>query len=290
VIDLHTHIWDVDAHLSDSFRHAIGESFRATASGVLMEGGVLRCPPAGPDLHWEACQRAERTVVVAFDMPNAGAVVPNQYVADYVATHPDRLVGFASVDPQRPDALEILRWSHETLGLRGLKLSSTYAGFHPHDPRAYALYRYCERHGLPILVHQGATIVREAPLAFADPVLLEQVAYDFPNLVIIVAHVGFPWASSCVVLMRKQPNVFADLSALCYRPWQLYDTLVKAMEGKVTDKLFFGTDWPFTTIDQTIDGLRHVTRMAQGTHFPVIPDALVDDIIERDPFPQIGLA
>jgi len=61
------------------------------------------------------------------------------------------------------------------------------------------------------------------------------------------------------------------------------------MEGKVTDKLFFGTDWPFTTIDQTIDGLRHVTRMAHGTGFPVIPEALVDDIIERDPFPAIGL-
>jgi uncharacterized protein len=287
VIDLHTHVWDVDTHLSPSFRRAIGESMRATPSGAV---GAGACPPADPERHWEACRGAERTVVVAFDMGHVGAVVPNEYVARYVASHPDRLVGFASVDPARPDALELLRYAHETLGLRGLKLSSTYGGFHPHDHRAYPIYRYCQDHGLPIIVHQGATIVREAPLAFANPMLLERVAYDFPGLVIVVAHVGFPWAGDCVVLMRKQPNVFADLSALCYRPWQLYDTLLKALEGRVTDKLFFGTDWPFTTIEQSVEGLRSVARMGVGTGFPTVPTALVDDILQRDPFPSIGLS
>jgi uncharacterized protein len=290
MIDLHTHVWDVDAHLTEGFRRVIGESFRATPTGVSTDGDRVLCPPADPDRHWRACQQAEKTVVVAFDMGHAGAVVPNEYVASYVQRHPDRLIGFASVDPRRPDALELLRYAHGTLALRGVKLSSTYQGFHPHDPRAYALYGYCERHGLPILVHQGATIVREAPLALANPVLLEQVAYDFPDLVIIVAHVGFPWASDCVVLMRKQPNVFADISALCYRPWQLYDTLVKAMEGRVTDKLFFGTDWPFTTIDQTVEGLRRVCGMGLGTGFPIVPEALVNDIVQRDPLPAIGLS
>jgi predicted TIM-barrel fold metal-dependent hydrolase len=90
--------------------------------------------------------------------------------------------------------------------------------------------------------------------------------------------------------MRKQANVYADLSALCYRPWQLYNALLMAMEAKVTEKIFFGTDWPFTTIKQTVSALQQLCKMGEGTGFPTIPQPLIDEIIHHNPLPELGLA
>ncbi len=292
MIDLHTHIWDVDKHLSPSFREVMGESFKATPSAV------TQCAPATPELHWQAYQHAvtnletapDKVVVLAFDMGHSGAVVPNEYVADYVKSQPEHLVGFASVDPNREDAVGRLKWAHQQLGLKGLKLSGTYQNVHPHADSVYALYRYCEEHGLPILLHHGATIIPQAPLAYAKPLLLEQVAQDFPNLKIVIAHIGFPWTTDAITVMRKHANVFADVSALCYRPWQLYNALIAAMEATVTDKIFFGTDWPFTTLEQTLTALHQLPAMGEHSHFPRVPPDLIDEIIHKDSLAQLGVS
>jgi predicted TIM-barrel fold metal-dependent hydrolase len=282
IVDIHTHIWDADRHLGDEFKAAIGSAKSVDARAETL--------PADPDLHWEACKGVDKVVVLAFNCPNSSAVVPNQYVADYVRRDPKKLIGFASVDPNDPGALDELKFAHRTLGLRGLKLSSTYQNFHPQDQeKAYPIYRYCEAHGIPILTHQGATIAYRAPLEVANPALMERVAYDFPQLRMIIAHIGHPWTAETLVLIRKQPNVFADLSATYYRPWQLYNALVLAMEYGVTSKILFGTDWPFTTVQGTIDGLRKLCRMAEGTGFPQIPTGVIDEIIYNNPLPRLGL-
>jgi predicted TIM-barrel fold metal-dependent hydrolase len=282
IVDIHTHIWDLDRHLTDEFKAGMG-----AAKSVDARGG---CAPADPESHWEAYKGVDKAVVLAFNCPNAGAVVTSQYVADYVRRDPKRLIGFASVDPNNPEALDELKFAHRTLGLRGLKLSSTYQNFHPQDQaKAYPIYRYCETHGIPILVHQGATIAYRAPLEVANPVLLERVAYDFPRLRLIVAHIGHPWMAETIVLIRKQPNVFADLSATYYRPWQLYNALTLAIEYGVTSKILFGTDWPFTTVQGTIDGLKAICRLPEGTGFPQIPAGLMDEIIYQNPLPKLLL-
>lgn len=283
MIDLHTHIWDVDKHLSASFQTLMGGSFKATPAAT------SQCAPADPARHWQACQAADKTVVLAFDMGHCGAVVPNEYVANYVQQHPERLVGFASVDPNREDALARLAYAHQTLGLKGLKMSGTYQNVHPHDKRVYALYHYCEQHGLPILLHHGATIFPQAPLAYAQPLLLEQVAHDFPALNIIIAHMGFPWTVDAITVMRKHHNVFADISALCYRPWQLYNALLTAIEATVTERLFFGTDWPFTTIEQTLKALEQLPEMGKNCHLPTVPKAFIDELIHKDSLAQLGI-
>lgn len=284
MIDLHTHIWDVNQHLSTSFQELMGGSFKATPAAT------SQCAPADPERHWQACQAADKTVVLAFDMGHCDAVVPNEYVADYVQQHPERLVGFASVDPNRDDALEHLTHAHQHLGLKGLKMSATYQNVHPHDPRVYVLYEYCQTHGLPILLHHGATIFPQAPLAYAQPLLLEQVAYDFPNLNIIIAHIGFPWTVDAITVMRKHHNVFADISALAYRPWQLYNALLTAIEATVSDRIFFGTDWPFTTINQTLGVLEQLPEMGKNCGFPTVPKSLLDEMIHKDSLTQLGIS
>ena len=112
--------------------------------------------------------------------------------------------------------------------------------------------------GLPIMFHQGTTFPRKAPLKYANPVLLEEIALRFPDLKMIIAHLGHPWEAETIVLIRKQPNVFSDISGLFYRPWQFYNSLRLAVEYGVVDKLLFGTDYPVATFEETVEGLHHV--------------------------------
>jgi hypothetical protein len=130
----------------------------------------------------------------------------------------------------------------------------------------------------------------QAPFAYAKPLLLEQVAYDFPALKIIIAHIGFPWTVDAITLMRKHQNVFADISALCYRPWQLYSALLTALEATVTERLFFGTDWPFTTLEQTLKALEQLPDIGKNCHLPTVPKALLDELIHKDSLAQLGIA
>ena len=75
-------------------------------------------------------------------------------------------------------------------------------------------------------------------------------------------------------MTRKQPNVFCEVSALYYRPWQYYNILVTAQEYKITDKIFFGTDYPFTTVEESIEGLRTINRLVEGTGLPRVAEEI----------------
>ena len=161
--------------------------------------------------HWEALSpQVERMVVL--DIAR-GADNQNDAIAAYARAHPEKVVGFMSVDPLHPGAVEEMERAH-ALGLRGLKLGPIYQGFHPLDGRAFAVYAKAAELGLPILIHQGATFPRVAPLKVADPLLLEEVAWAFPQLPIVIAHLGHPWLAETIVLIRKHPSLYADVSAL----------------------------------------------------------------------------
>jgi uncharacterized protein len=132
---------------------------------------------------------------------------------------------------------------------------------------------------MPLLVHQGTTFPRRAPLKWANPVLLEDVAISFPELRIIIAHLGHPWEAETVAVIRKQPNVFADVSALHFRPWRFWQAMVTAMEYGVLGKVLLASDYPSSTITQTIAGLREVNAIVDGTPLPRIPEGAIDAII-----------
>src|ERR1700733_2751201 len=97
---------------------------------------------------------------------------------------------------------------------------------------------------------------------------LDQVAIRFPECKLILAHLGHPYEGECVAVIRKHPNVYADISALYYRPFQLYHSLMLVQEYGVWDKLLFGTDYPFTTVDASLDGVRALNEMLEGTRLP----------------------
>ena len=164
-----------------------------------------------------------------------------------------------------------------------------YAGFRPDDPRLDPLWRYATRHRLPVLLHTGTTFVAQAPLECTLPRHVDAVAIRFPEAKIVMAHLGHPYEGECVATIRKHPNVYADVSALHYRPFQLYQSLMLVQEYGVWDKLLFGTDYPFTTVNASIDGLRRLNDMTRGTGLPRLDERAIEAMIGRDALALLGI-
>jgi len=278
IVDIHTHVGEYPGHIEERF----AEQARAAWPDVKL-GGTLDEHYAG------ALDGVDCCVVLAFNAPAAGFVVPNEYVADYVSRDPERLVGFGAVDPSAPGAIDELERIKHDLGLAGCKLGPIYQDV---DPLGSEFLRVCEaleRLELPMMIHQGTTFARAGSLLQARPILLDEIALRFPELRIVIAHMGHPFFEEAIAVVRRHPHVYADVSALVSRRWLLWNALVQAVEYGVVHKLLFGTDFPFFTARQTMDGLRSVTGAAFGPDLPAIDPDVVEGIIHRDSLALLGV-
>lgn len=270
IIDWHTNLY-LNEHLSEALAHE-------------MTGRTSPTEEADP-ARFEATvgKSAEKFVVLTMYFPRLGWRVPNEYVAEFVARHKGRAVGLAGIDPFEENAIGKLEHAVKELGLRGLKWSPVYGAFDPWCPEAWAVYAKCDELGIPMLWHQSAAFAQAAAHEYGSPTLIDRIARTFPKLKIIVAHVGQPWVDECVVLMRKHPQVFTDLSARFHRKWQLYNALMLAQEYKVTDRILFGSDFPLRTTDEAIEEFRGINDWGEGVTMPRIPEELIGDIINNRP-------
>lgn len=280
ILDVHSHAWSFPQHFNEDF---LRQAKRARA------GMELDLSVRYEDYH-RACREEVKTVVFGGKAKLSGLWVPDQYIADYVAAHPDTLIGFLSVDPTQPGWQSELEEGHKGLGMKGIKLLPMYAGFSPDDSRLDPLWQYATKHRLPVLLHTGTTFVAQAPLDFTLPRLMDRVATRFPDVIAILAHLSHPYEGECVVTIRKHPNLYADISAIHYRPFQFYHSLMLVQEYGVWDKLLFGTDYPFTTVNATLDGLRSMNDMLEGTKLPRLDMAAIERMIYRDSAKILGLA
>ena len=237
----------------------------------------------------EASPEEVRTIVFGGKARLSGLWVEDQYVADYVAANPDSLIGFLSVDPTQKGWEKELYVGHQELGLKGIKLLPMYAGFMPDDSILDPLWSYASEHTLPVLLHTGTTFVSQAPLACTLPRHLDPVAIRYPQVTIILAHLAHPYEAECEAVIRKHPNVYADVSALHYRPFQLYNSLMLVQEYGVWDKVLFGTDYPFTTVNESIAGLRNLNHMLDGTALPRLDESEIEKMISRKTLSILGL-
>lgn len=279
IIDVHSHAWRFPQHFGDDF---VAQARRAKA------GGDVDLTVTYDDYRRQAPDDV-RTIVFGGKARLSGLWVDDQYVANYVAAHPDRLLGFLSVDPTQDGWHKELAHGHEILGLRGIKLLPMYAGFQPDDELLDPLWIYAARHNLPVLLHTGTTFISQAPLEFTLPRHLDRVATRWPEVRIVLAHLGHPYEGECVAVIRKHPHVYADISALHYRPLQLYHSLMLVQEYGVWHKVLFGTDYPFTTVQATIDGLLSLNRLVEGTNLPRLDSQQLEALIYRDSLRLLGL-
>ena len=275
LIDWHSHVW-------------LREHFTTEQAAEMQDKiGAIDAPPIS---HRRAMAGVDRYVIIGIQWgaPH-GPNVPNDFVAQQVAESGGRAIGFASVNPREASAPDEFERAVRRLGLQGLKLSPAYQGFDPRMPEAWRLYELANRWRVPVMFHAGGAYPASASLETANPVLLDPVARAFPDLLIIVAHLGQPWMGETVMLMRKNPNVFADLSARFHRPWQLYNGLVLAMEYGVWDKLLFGSDFPNRSPAEAVQLFRGLNRMVEGTRLPQITDRMIEAVLYERPLSLLDL-
>lgn len=269
IIDCHTHVWDINQHLG---QETISDFIRVWGASV----ESLR---ATPEIHEKAMYKVDKAIVLAFKSLFLNINVPNEYVAKYVNKYPEKLIGFCCIDPNQPDATTELKKCVQDLHLRGLKISPVYQNFDPNSDKAFKLFEIAQELEIPVLIHQATTFIRRAPLSYAYPSLLDNVATNFEDLKIILAHLGHPWEDEAIVLVRKHPNVYADLSAMTSRPFRLYHKLMTCIEYRITEKILFGSDFPFSTPEKTISDLLNLNKIVKKTSLPKIPSNIIKDII-----------
>ena len=227
------------------------------------------------EMIWEydACG-IEKMIVLGWDAETGSHLprVPNELVAEYVSHYPERMIGFASVDPLKgANAVKELEHSVKDLQLQGLKLHPIAQAFYPHDNKYYPLYEKCVELDLPIIFHTGTTawgVGLEGgggvKLDYGRPIYLDSVAADFPRLRIIMAHQAFPWVEEQLAIATHKSNVFIDLSG--WSPRRFEPMLVKYMKKTLPGKFLFGTDYPFLKPDKWLQafnelGLDEETKM-----------------------------
>lgn len=278
LVDWHSHVWTPE-QLGPTWGHELDAKYMHTPSA---SGSV--------EMHAQAMREAgiERSIVIALTSDHLRFDIPNEYVAEYVASNPTQLRGVGSVDPNRPDSAASAEYAFQDLKLRGLKLAPPYQNFHPHSAEAYKVYEVVASHGGFLIFHQGAVTHKNGVLEVASPILLDKVARDFPELPIIIAHVGQPWFTETITLLRKHSNVWADISARCSRPAQLRSILEHAIDYGTESKLLFGSDFPTFSVTEHIAGLRaSVSSGSDEAH--KITDELVDSILYHRPLSLLGM-
>lgn len=276
IVDVHTHVFTSPAAFSAQF---IEEASRAKGQpfDLTTRYADYRATSAG----------CEVAICFGGKARLSGLWVDDRDVVAYVQQDPTRLIGFLSLDPTQPDWEAELEYGHQELGLKGIKLMPMYAGFYPQDAKLDPLWRYAQKHGLPVLLHTGTTFVSQGTIETTLPRHVDAVARRFPETRIIMAHLGHPFEGECVAVLRKHPHVYTDVSALHYRPWQLFHSLMLVHEYGVWHKLLFGTDFPFTNVQASIDGLRSLATVKIDRFS--LPAEQIETLIQRDALPLLGL-
>ena len=170
----------------------------------------------------------------------------NKVYADAVKNHPQRLIAFAGIDPRRNDAARLVEKFLKELGMKGVKFH-TAAGFYPNDRVCYPIYEKALEYGVPILLHTGE-VLKPLHFKYCQPIYVQKVAMDFPDLPIILAHAGGCWYPEAVAICANATNVYLDLSvwqARFLRPLNFYRALRTLLDSVSWQRVLFGSDYPF---------------------------------------------
>jgi hypothetical protein len=207
--------------------------------------------------------RGMAAVVFGVDEVGGGAhhAAGNDEIAELAAKNADVLIPFASVDPARgPKGVATARRLAADGSVRGFKFHPNVQGFFPNDRAAYPLYEVIAEHGLVALFHTGHTGVGAGArggggirLKYSNPMHVDDVAVDFPDMPIILAHPSFPWQDEALSMALHKPQVHIDLSG--WSPKYFPPQLVHYANTLLKDKVLFGSDYPMITPERWLADL-----------------------------------
>jgi predicted TIM-barrel fold metal-dependent hydrolase len=243
-IDVHTHV-QASIHgggfPEDSPEKAVAQVFGSDA--------LLTVPELA------AFYREREMLAVCFmvDSVRWGGPVSNEEILELAADERDALIPFVSIDPHRGE--EGVEWARRLIAehdVRGFKFHPSLQHFFPDDRLAYPLYEAIAEAGLPAVFHTGQTAVGSGQrggggilLKYSNPLHLDEVAADFPDMPIIMAHPSVPWQDEALSIAVHKPQVYIDLSG--WSPKYFPPQLVRYANTLLKDKVLFGTDYPALT-------------------------------------------
>lgn len=280
-LDLHVHVeQDNRGHLSldDELLDASAAYFRSADNRA----------PTVEDI--AARYRAANLAAVVFTVDATTATghpaLSSEELATQTADHADVLIPFGSVDPHRGEvAVEQAQHLVRDFGVRGFKFHPSLQAFAPDDPRFYPLWGAIEKLGVPALFHTGQNGIgaglpggRGIKLRYSNPLLLDDVAADFPRLNVILAHPSVPWQAEAISMATHKANVFIDLSG--WSPKYFPPELVKAAGRMLRHKVLFGSDYPLITPERWIDDFARLE----------LPDEAVPGILKHNAARLLGLS
>jgi len=251
-IDIHTHAEEpCGTHADDGYAE-----FQAGMQKYFRTGRTY--PPEIPETAQYFRERNIGAVIFAVDCERETGFrrYNNEEMAELTAEHDDILIPFGSIDPAKGKAgAREARRLVEHYGIRGFKFHPTMQGFYPNDRSAYVLYEAIAEAGVPALFHTGQTGVGAGmpggmgmKLKYSNPMYLDDVAADFPEMTIILAHPSFPWQEEALSVATHKPNVYIDLSG--WSPKYFPPILVRYANTLLRHKVLFGSDWPAITPDR----------------------------------------
>jgi uncharacterized protein len=251
-IDVHVHVHaDLHGHL------ALDDELNAAAAKYF-KGDPY--DPTVPDIAADYRDKKMAAVIFTVDAEAATGqpTLSNEEIADAAAEHPDVLIPFGSIDPHRGVAgIRAARRLVESHGVRGFKFHPSLMDFLPNDRAVYPLYEELQSLGVPALFHTGQTGIgsglpggRGIKLRYSDPMLLDDVAADFPGLTMIMAHPSVPWQDAAIAVAQHKANVYIDLSG--WSPKYFPPQLVRAANTFLRSKVLFGSDYPLLSPERWI--------------------------------------
>ena len=241
-IDVHTHAWksalQVDDAPTDS-QEAMGRYFRYQPEHATI-----------PQMAEYYRKLRMGFVVFTVDSSFEKNKITNEEVAELAHKHGDVAIPFASVNPHRgKEGVFLARKLIKEYGVKGFKFHPTVQAFYPNDKLAYPLYEVIAEARLPALFHSGQTGVGAGTpgggglrLKYSNPMLLDDVAADFPEMPIVIAHPSFPWQEEALSVATHKPQVYIDLSG--WSPKYFPPILVQYANTLLKDKMLFGSDYP----------------------------------------------
>ena len=233
------------------------------------EGKETAADEAAKKYFGEGAPRSRKAMVEYFRSRNVACVIftvderlsgrpqiSNDAVAELAAENPDIMIAFASIDPTRgPEAVREARRLVATGKIRGFKLHPPIQQFFPNDPMVYPLYEVIEEARLPVIFHTGHSGMGTGMpggggirLKYGNPMHIDDVAVDFPNMPIVMAHPSFPWQDEAISICMHKPQVYIDLSG--WSPKYFSPTLVQYANSRLKHKVLFGSDYPLITPDR----------------------------------------
>jgi len=234
IIDFHVHAAPVKTWkpwVREYFLQNNPDTFERFAEGLTPEELVA----------FFASQGVSSTVVLAEYAPKCTGIITNEEVARFCCDE-ESLIPFAAFNLGEDTPCEVqARHAVEDLGMKGFKLLPSYQHFYPNDPSFFTFYEYVQSKGLPVMFHTGSSVFQGTRIKYADPLLLDDVADEFPDLKILMEHGGRPfWYDRAAWMVLRHRNVHIGIAGIAIRHLpRLFPNL-----EKFSDRFLFGSDWP----------------------------------------------